>query len=189
MSRSILAGFLFLLLATTAHAQLPTRGDAYIGYSYFRAGSSANNSVSSANLNGWNASVEFKLLPWIGGVADFGGNYGTERVPLICPTFPSCPVISLSASDHTFLFGPRVSVSIGKFKPFVHGLFGGARTKGNGSGFSISDTAFATALGGGVDYRLVRGIAWRAQADDVRTSFFSGTQHNFRFSTGLVLHF
>jgi hypothetical protein len=80
-------------------------------------------------------------------------------------------------------------VSVGKFKPFVHGLFGGARTKGNGGGFSISDTAFATALGGGVDYRLVRGIAWRAQADDVRTSFFSGTQHNFRFSTGLVLHF
>src|SRR5437870_4819194 len=83
-----------------------------IEYSYLRAGSSANNTVSSANLNGWNASVEFKLLPWIGGVADFGGNYGTERVPLICPTFPSCPVISLSASDHTFLFGPRVSVSL-----------------------------------------------------------------------------
>src|SRR2546427_1785439 len=63
-----------------------------------------------------------------------------------------------SASDHTFLFGPRVSVSVGKLKPFVHGLFGEARTKGNGSGLSISDTAFATALGGGVDYRLVRGI-------------------------------
>ncbi len=198
MRRLILAGFAFLLFAATAHAQLPTKGDAYFGYSYLRTGAVslnvpsifASQSVAPSNLNGWNGSVEFKLLPWVGGVADFGGNYGTERVVPFCGmNIPCVAPFNVSGSVHSFLVGPRVAVSVGKVTPFVHGLIGGARTSASKSGFSVSDTSFSSAVGGGLDYRLVRGIAWRVQADDLRTSFFSGTQHNFRFSTGLVLHF
>jgi hypothetical protein len=44
-------------------------------------------------------------------------------------------------------------------------------------------------LGGGIDYRLIHGIGLRVQGDMLQTRFFSGTQNNFRLSTGIVLHF
>ena len=90
---------------------------------------------------------------------------------------------------HNVLFGPRVSVSVGKVTPFAHALFGVSRISESASGFSDSDTSFATALGGGVDYRLIHGLGWRVQADMLQTRFFSDTQNNFRLSTGIVLNF
>ena len=47
----------------------------------------------------------------------------------------------------------------------------------------------ATALGGGIDYRLIHGIAWRLQGDEVHTRFFGGGQDHFRFSTGIDFRF
>ncbi len=132
-------------------------------------------------------------------MADFGGNYGTQTVGPVCPRppilAPCFAPVNFSVSDHTFLFGPRVSVSFGKFRPFAHALLGGAHTKAtpNGllpaSGLSVTNTVFSTAIGGGVDTRIVKGLAWRLQADDVRIAFSGGAQHNLRLSTGLVLHF
>lgn len=192
----------FLLCATAANAQVS--GNAYIGYSYFRTpevnsglGTTPINpafsaTIHSANLNGWNGSVEFKLHRWIGGVADFGGNYGTQTTGPICPPVglgPCSPPINFSVSDHTFLFGPRASVSLGKFKPFVHGLLGGTRTKTTILGGSFTNTVFSTAIGGGLDTRIAKGFAWRVQADDVRINFSGGAQHNLRLTTGLVLRF
>jgi hypothetical protein len=78
---------------------------------------------------------------------------------------------------------------VGKLTPFAEALFGASHRNDSTAGFSQSDTSFATALGGGVDYRLIHGIGWRVQADMLQTRFFSGTQNNFRLSTGIVLHF
>ena len=39
-----------------------------------------------------------------------------------------------------------------------------------------SDTSFATAIGGGLDYHLVRPVAWRLEGDYVQTRFFSTTR-------------
>ncbi len=52
-----------------------------------------------------------------------------------------------------------------------------------------TDFSFATALGGGLDYKIIKPVAWRFQGDYVRTSFFGGTQDNVRISTGIVLRF
>jgi opacity protein-like surface antigen len=52
-----------------------------------------------------------------------------------------------------------------------------------------SNTSFATALGGGLDYRLFGPIAARVEGDYLRTSFFSSTQNNFRLSVGAVFRF
>jgi hypothetical protein len=52
-----------------------------------------------------------------------------------------------------------------------------------------SDTSFAHAIGGGIDFKPVPLIGWRVQGDFLQTRFFSGTQNNFRLSTGIVLHF
>jgi hypothetical protein len=145
------------------------------------------------NLNGWNGSVEGKVLPFIGIVGDFSGHYGS--VPLaVNPTCTSiiggaCATLSASTHIHSFLFGPRVSISVGKVRPFAHALFGAAHLSESQSLLSSSDTSFAYALGGGIDYHLVPLISWRVQGDLLQTRFFSNTQNNIRISTGIVVHF
>jgi hypothetical protein len=156
-----------LVLATVATAQAP-KGNVFFGYSYQRADLASNNGV---NLNGWEGSLEGKVLPWVGIVADISGHYGSDA----------------DARLYTVLFGPRVSVSVGKITPFAHALFGVGHE--NLNAVSVSDTSFATALGGGVDYKLVPAVGWRFQGDFVQTRFFSNTQNDFRFSTGIVLRF
>jgi hypothetical protein len=162
-----------------AAAQIP-KGNIFVGYSY---GSADLNSNNRSNLNGWEGSLEGKVLPWVGIVADFNGLYGTNNFPSTSQNF------HVDAREHNFLFGPRVSVSVGKLRPFAHALFGAGYVSVSTQGYSASDTAFATALGGGLDYRLIHGLAWRFQGDYLQTRFFGNTQNNGRFSTGVVLNF
>ena len=170
--------FVLLLLPTAALAQIP-RGNVFFGYSYGSADFSSN---GRTNLNGWNGSLEGKVLPWVGFVADLSGLYGSQNVHALS-------AFKADTSVSSVVLGPRVSVSVGKFTPFAHALFGASHRHDSASGFSESDTSFASALGGGIDYRLIHGIGWRVQADMFQTRFFSGTQNNFRLSTGIVLHF
>ncbi len=169
------------LLAGAASSQVPS-GNVFVGYSYYSADLS---SLGRSNLNGWNGSVEGKLLPWVGIVADVSGHYGSEDVPN-CFGPVQCPNLSIKVHELDFLFGPRVSVSVGKIRPFAEVLFGGGHVSTNGAG---SDTSFATALGGGIDYHLIPLVAWRLQGDYIQTRFFSTTQNNVRLSTGIVLRF
>jgi opacity protein-like surface antigen len=175
MRRFVLT-FVVLLLAAMAAAQIPTSGNVYFGYSYYNT----NLTGSRGSLNGWEASLEGKIFPFIGIVADFSGDYGSLDFPT--------PVGTINASTHieNVLFGPRVSVPIGKFRPFGEGMIGVAHANTNGFG---SDSSFSAALGGGLDYRLIRFLAWRFEGDYIRTSLFNGTQHNARISTGLAVHF
>jgi hypothetical protein len=168
--------FVVFLLAGVAAAQIPTSGNVFFGYSYYNTNLTGN----SGSLNGWEGSLEGKVFPFIGIVADFSGNYGSLDFPT--------PVGTINASTHieNVLFGPRVSVPVGKFRPFGEAMIGVAHANTNGFG---SDTSFAAALGGGIDYRLIRLVAWRFAGDYVRTSLFNGTQHNARISTGIVVHF
>jgi hypothetical protein len=185
---------LFLCFLTSlAFGQLPG-GNAFIGYSYLNADFVSGNRTS---LNGWNGSVEGKVLPFIGLVADFSGHYGSPSVLSsgLCTTPPgSLPggcvsSTNASVSEHNFLFGPRASFSIGKIRPFVHALIGAGHLSESADGLSNSTTSFADALGGGIDYHLIPLISWRLQADALQTRFFSSTQNNVRISTGIVVHF
>src|SRR2546425_12229616 len=97
-------------VAGVACAQIPTRGNIFAGYSYMRTDSDVFPAIiptSGVNLNGWEGSLEGKFLPWIGVVADFGGNYGSAQ---------SGPLPSGSrrgdAQVYTGPFGPRVSGSV-----------------------------------------------------------------------------
>lgn len=180
MSRILLIGLILFMFAGVASAQIPTKGNVFFGYSYASADIVSGD---HSNLNGWNGSLEGNFLPWVGIVADFGGYYGSNNFPT------GGGPVHVDASVHTFLFGPQVSVTAGKFTPFAHALFGAGHVSASASGFSDSDTSFSTALGGGVDYRLWHVVAWRGQVDWLQTRFFSNTQNNFRFSTGLVLRF
>jgi len=180
-------------LTTLGYGQLPG-GNAFIGYSYLSADLVSG---SRSSLNGWNGSVEGKVLPFIGLVADISGHYGSPSVlssGLCIVPVGSLPggcvaTTSASVSEHNFLFGPRASFPIGKFRPFVHALIGAGHISESAPGLSNSSTSFADALGGGVDYHLIPLISWRIQADALQTRFFSSTQNNVRISTGIVVHF
>jgi hypothetical protein len=185
------AVFVVLLFASLASAQVPG-GNVFFGYSYYSEDLSSIGQVDTggwgrANTNGWEASLEGKVIPFLGFVADFDSHYGSQNLDIVCPAGPSCPTVSANITEHNFLFGPRVSFSAGKFRPFVEGLFGGAHINiGDGVG---SNTSFATALGGGLDYKIFKPLAWRFQGDYVQTRFFGATQNNVRLSTGIVFRF
>jgi hypothetical protein len=180
--------FALLVFAGLASAQVPTSGNVFFGYSYYNTDLS---SIDRANTNGWEASVEGKVIPFLGFVADFDSHYGSQNFPQ-CPVVPvgggggGCSSFNANVTEHNFLFGPRVSFSVGRFRPFAEALFGGAHVDAGAFG---TNTAFATALGGGLDYKIIRPIAWRFQGDYVQTRFFDTTQNNVRLSTGIVLRF
>src|SRR5215470_13112015 len=102
--RKIFCSVVFaLLLNGAAAAQIPTKGNVFFGYSY----SSADVFTDRTNLNGWNGSLEGKVLPWVGIVGDFSGLYGSQSVAVGCPG-AGCITLNPDAKEHNFLFGPRV---------------------------------------------------------------------------------
>jgi hypothetical protein len=183
-------GFTMLVLAAAGHAQIPTSGNVFIGYSY---DSADLGSGTRPSLNGWNGSLEGKVLGWVGIVADLSGLYGRGDSPpntaCVSSSGSACSSFHTHADLHNVLLGPRVSLPVRRFTPFAHALFGVSRVGESGPGFSGSSTSVGEAFGGGFDYRLFHPIAWRFQGDDLRTRFFSGSQNSFRFSTGVVFHF
>jgi opacity protein-like surface antigen len=156
---------LLTIMAGSAAAQIPTKGNVFFGYSYNRAEIVSNDGT---NLNGWDASLEGKLAPWVGLVVDVDGTYGSH------------------VAEHNVLFGPRISVSVQSVRPFAELLIGAAHI---GIDHGPSDTSFANAVGGGLDYRVAGPVAVRGQLDWIRTRFFGHDQNDYRFSTGLVVHF
>lgn len=188
MRKTIFIGIFCIILSGMAVAQIPTSGNVFFGYSYFNTNPSGSGRV---NTNGWEASFEGKVLPFIGLVADFDSHYGSQNSPLpvvpagTCPT-TGCVVLNGSFTEHNYLFGPRVGISVGKVRPFAEAMFGAAHVNTANAG---SDTSFATAIGGGLDYRLIRLVAWRLQGDYVHTHLFGIAQDNVRISTGIVVRF
>jgi len=175
----------FFLLAGLAAAQIPTGGNVYFGYTYYNT----SLSVSRANLNGWEGSLEGKLFPLLGIVADITGHYGSQQFPnpgATCAIGATCPPLSVNAHIYEALFGPRLSVPVGRFRPFGEFEVGVGHVNTNSFG---SDTSFTTAVGGGLDYKIVRPVAWRFQGDYVRTRFFNRTDNDLRLSTGIVFRF
>jgi hypothetical protein len=160
---------------------------------------------SSVSLNGWNASFEAKLLPFLGIVADLSGHYGTYGINVGCEAIIVClPVgVDVNSNLHTLMVGPQVSVSLWRFTPFAHVLLGAAHIDHTAAittlgGVTNSDTSFADAIGGGLDFRIVSVVNWRFQADLIQTRFFAVSnpinfltsgQSNFRGSTGVVVRF
>jgi hypothetical protein len=185
MLKASCIGVALLLLAGLASAQIPTSGNIFLGYSFENASSSALDNLTRPNLQGWEGSLEGKLAPWVGLVTDFSGHYGSQTFVALTPDGP----INVKVTGHEYevLFGPRVSVPVGKITPFGEFMIGLAHI--SSAGTFPTNTSFATALGGGIDYRLFRPIALRVEADYLRTTFFSTSQNNIRLSTGIVFRF
>jgi len=134
------------------------------------------------SLNGWEGSLIYKPTKDFGVVADLGGHYG------------SLPGRSGGGTMHTnsYLFGPQVSFPA-RVSPFVHVLVGAAHESvgggsgsGSGAGFFFpphSGNAFAIALGGGIDVRVVPLVSVRLlQVDYMASHFVSSFQNQQRVS-------
>jgi opacity protein-like surface antigen len=189
-----LATMICALYGGKAMAQVPTSGNVFIGYSYYNTNMAYNSSLAPnrGSLNGWQGTLEGKVMPALGIVADITGHYGSLNLGVICPVIPvgvggggGCTAFNVSTHVYETMFGPRVGFPIGKFRPFAEAEVG----VGHVSSTIHSDTSLATALGGGLDYKILRVLAWRVEGDYVHTSFFSTGQSNLRISTGIVLRF
>ncbi len=153
------------------------------GFSYMREDSEPQ----GFNLNGWNASVAYNINRHVAVRADFSGYYKSEKDQFF----------SNSLRKHQLLFGPQFSVRPNeRVRVFLRPLFGLAHvhteidSPGLTSPATFSDTAFAMALGGGLDVRVNNRLMVRLGQVDYLPTFFGNTrQDNFRFSTGVVFTF
>ncbi len=174
--------FVLFLLAAAGVAQIPTSGNVYFGWS-LNHGEVVPFS-DTRTLHGWEASVEGHMFPYVGLVADVSQQFGT--------VFLGGP-FGFHSEERTeqYLFGPRASFRVGPVRPYAHFLIGVGHVHeiNHNVGFEDSDTSYAHAIGGGVDYSLAGPLNWRFQVDSLTTNFYDDWQHNTRFSTGLAVHF
>jgi len=228
------SGFLCLLLYSAlsafAQEQVP-RAELFGGYSYLHidtqgvTGSTldaaCNNLLGPGTCppgsfgvhpgaNGWNASAQYNVTHFLGIKGDFSGHYNTPVTisSRIANALAQAGITGLppKAHSYSYLFGPVLFQSKGRYTPFAHALFGQnsvgtslSHVTGLGiSGLTTSDSAFAMAFGGGVDIKISERIAVRAgQVDYLYTKHdFSGGapsiakhQNNLRASVGIVFQF
>lgn len=183
----------FALSVPLAFAQSVPRAEVFGGYSYMNFDTKKSETtvlfgtgIDRLNMHGWEASLAVNANRWLAVEADFSGHYK-----------PNCGGVSgLTCKDLSFLFGPKVTYRKEKITGFAHALFGGDNGGGSFSGFSLTDTPFAFAVGGGVDYALTKSLSVRvAQVDYFSTRHVHNLfpslspQNNIRVSAGVVFRF
>lgn len=198
MKKSLaLAGLVLFAASMFAQEQPMPRVELYGGFSQamadpFQAG-------TRDSFRGWNAAFDLNAAKWLSLVVEVGGNYGTVKLPVAVPTpFPPCPPFCPTSTDTfnvdtklgTYLFGVHVPYRKSeRFVPYASALIGKATVTGEVDRFKETSSGFGMALGGGVDVGLTKRLAWRFQADYLRTDFYKQPQDNYRFQTGIVLRF
>ncbi|HXX20254.1 MAG TPA: outer membrane beta-barrel protein [Candidatus Acidoferrum sp.] len=166
-----------LLFAGIAGAQENPAMELFGGYSYVHL--TVSGTTFSTDANGGSGSVSFNPNSWLGLVGEFGGYTGGTS--------------SINGTMYTYLFGPKVAYRARTFTPFVQALFGGAHITAGSKINAGSENAFATAIGGGLDWNATKRIAVRVvQADYLLTELtdgFNDKQNSLRISAGVVFRF
>jgi hypothetical protein len=173
------------MMSAAGFAQTRSAGNVFLGYSFNRASTGWSN---TGNLNGWELSAERKVAPILGFVLDVGTQYGTLKIPAARIT-NGPGNYDLTTRVESLMFGPRVSVSVGKFRPFATALIGAGHLHEDALDHAYGETSVADAIGGGVDYKIIPMASWRVQGDLLQTRFHGGRQEDMRISTGLVVNF
>lgn len=178
------------ILAIPAAAQLETPiYEVTAGYSFV----DFNESSVSGALHGWNFGFTRNFNDWFGITSDFSGAYGAQAT--LTPSAPGSTPFNAGFRVHNFLGGPRFSWRrFERVTPFAHALTGNSLFSfgGNpGAGFqAFSSNRYGLALGGGFDIHLNDKVSLRLlQADYLLTRAQGSTQHNLRYSGGLVWRF
>ena len=146
-----------------------------LNYSWLHA-NSANRDYQRTGYGG-SGSFAYNLNKTVGLVADVGGYANTRD--------------RINDRLMTYMFGPRFNWRHSKLTPYAQFLFGGAYVW-SGPTYTNTQNAFATAAGGGVDYRLTDHIAVKPiQVEYVMTQIdsangFGSHQNDVRYSAGVV---
>jgi|SRR5579864_537298 len=162
MARRLAGVFGVAMLSGFCIGQASSRVDFFGGFSYVNQ----DISLSSPNaLTGWNASATFTVNHQYSVVADFSGYYPGYN--------PGCIGCGNHARIHTFLFGPQISITRGRFTPFARFLLGDTHMRPTVEGIpnyvtSTSNNSLTYAGGGGVDVGLTHRFALRGQVDWLR---------------------
>jgi hypothetical protein len=185
----VVAAFLFV---KPSHAQ---NIELFGGYSFVRpqvtylqapqgtcviTGCVTTTTTQNLNFNGWEVGGALKVLGPVALAADYSDTSGSFQ----------------GAHTHlkTYLFGPQLRFP-GPISPFAHFLVGGAHESTSSAVGPITTSSptqngFATALGGGLDLKLLPLLSVRPiQIDYLLTHFNSKTQNQFRYSAGIVVRF
>jgi hypothetical protein len=120
--------------------------------------SSSNGPASTADFDGWNASITGYVYKFLGATADFSGHKAT-----------SVQVgFSTSVTRYSYMFGPVVAAHLKTITPFAHVLFGGTSNNYNGA-FGASYKAF-TWFAGRLGRKCVPTLCGSAGSVRLRTS-------------------
>lgn len=150
---------------------------------------SANFFDEREGFNGFEAFVKGNISRYVG----LKGSYSFHRksFDIVGPT--AATSFDVDANLHQFLGGVEFkdNAKETKVKPFAHVLAGVAHARADVSNalvsFDESETGFAAAVGGGVDFRLSDRVDLRAIQFDYNPNRDNGqTSHNFRIGIGLI---
>ena len=197
----------WLLLLLTALVSAPaalaqtssdySRYEFYGGYAYQRAANNTgviNGAAPPISFNdirsnkdrmyeGFTGEFNQNLWRHVGLVTSFTGVY--DRTPYIhTATFQN---LRARAQRYDLLFGPRYNFRMGRFNPFVEAMAGFEHMRINFNGTETrADTAFAMALGGGLDVHVSHHFDIRPIQLDYLPTFYNGThQNNYRVGAGV----
>jgi hypothetical protein len=155
-----------------------SRADVFGGYSYLNV--DTKGATSRQNANGWEASGSVNLNRWFAAEGDVSGAYKTYSVLGVNTTI----------ADYLYLAGPRINL-----RPvFFHALVGGDRLSDSAFGLTVSQTGFAGAFGGGVQWKVGESWSVRTSVDYVFArhqipTLSSFTENNFRVGAGVIYSF
>ena len=169
----------FLAFGATASAADELSAPKYeVGLNYSGLHVNSANFDNQRNGNGGSGYFEYNLNRTVGLVADFGGYANTRFDNRLM----------------TYMFGPRFNWRHSRLTPYAQFLFGGAYTWSDPQ-YATTQNSFATAAGGGLDYRLTDHIALKpVQVEYVMTQIdsvngFGSHQNDVRYSAGVVFRF
>jgi opacity protein-like surface antigen len=218
LNKFILSAIVFVLSASIGSAQTTDDNhgfEVFAGYSNNQVdvGSSNDSSLNNIfkvreSLNGFEVSGVKNVSRFVGIKGDFSAQ--AKEIQFSVPRTiggTETESLKLTASLYNFLGGVQFKDNRkdgSRVRPFAHALVGAAygRTSVKSyttgfcdaqgvscTGLDDDDTGFAAALGGGIDVKLNKRFTVRAiQADYNPTRLNGTTQHNFRFSVGIVFH-
>jgi opacity protein-like surface antigen len=208
MRKLFLLFAIMLVAAPASFAQDYSNWEFFIGYAHERANNGADRLDArgrAINANGSTSRVDFasERVQYNGVTGEVVANVHRNLglVGNFSATFANADFVDrLSGrtfdarlSRYTLLFGPRVNFRKGAFIPYAHALFGATRYTADfkNDDFTCPDTnetAFAMALGAGLDIKASDRIDIRPIQVDYLPAFFeNGREDGIRFSAGVKI--
>jgi opacity protein-like surface antigen len=195
MRRILLCLGTIAFAATTLLAQESPKVEVFGGYSYLNA--DQEGFVDRQHFHGFDTNATFYINPHVGIEGDFAGQFQSDCLG-VSSLLGDSGLPGVGCHYLQFMAGPKVAFKTGRLTSFGHVLFGGndvvISTSVLDTTVSVSQTRWAMAAGGGVDWAISPRYSVRlGQADYLLTNHsteFGGThQNNIRISAGIVFKF